>query len=175
MTDVAPETKTGQISAWHWGEYCTDEVTVSEVVSNLRRHLTGMRAVCSSWDSGMLKPAGPEWSGWFTECGHAVSPPIDDHLATSWPQSGCGYDEWYFFGVVPTLSTVHSICNWTGLSIGECGPLARVPNGFDLAAQLERLNPELVVGDGDRVFVIAKDKQVVSEFLESCRCRRTTR
>lgn len=175
MTEDKSDTRTGQIAGWRWAEYWSDEVTAAEIIFDLRRHFTGMRAVCSAWDSGMLRLKGPEWSGWTTVDGYAVSPLIDDRLTDSWPQSSCGHDEWYFFDAVPTLTKIHAFSKWLGMSISTSVQLTGVPSGFDLREQLERINPMFVVGEGDRVFILAKDKQPVSDFLEACQRRRTTR
>ena len=39
------------------------------------------------------------------------------------------------------------------------------PGGFDLAAQLEEAKPEIVVGDGSTLFVIAANEAASRELL----------
>src|SRR5262245_52810451 len=115
MPETEPRTTTGRIGPWYWAEYWSDEVTAADIVVSLRHRIVGLRAICTSWDSCMLKLEGPYWAGWAVEGGHAVSPPIGTGLLEAWPQSGCGYDEWYFFKAPPSPTKLHAFCNWCGM------------------------------------------------------------
>ena len=132
-----------------------------------------LRAVCTSWDSGELDPVAAGMSGWQLQGAHAVSPPIEVALAEAWPVSPCGrFDEWYFFADVPAFGELHPICNW-GLSLAEAGDLPGVPSGFDLEKQLDRYEPRVVLGDGQRLFMVSRDERLVAGFAEECARRRT--
>lgn len=152
----------GSFGEYSWRESADNEWTAGDVVSALRRSLRGLYAVCASWDSGMLRPDTMGLAGWRTVTGHAVSDALTDHLIAAWPQSDCGFDEWYFFREVPALGRIAPFCNW-GVSLAEPGALRDVPDGFNLTDQLRHYRPEVVVGDGHRVFIISRDAALAAE------------
>jgi hypothetical protein len=110
-------------------------------------------------------------TGWEVKGGHALSPPIDPALAQSWPESSCGFDEWYFFDAVPQYEALYPIGSW-GVTLGEASDLRDLPSGFDLQEQLDRYIPRAVLGDGRRLFVITRDETLIAEFEQECRRRR---
>jgi len=176
---MAPErgeaTVRGIIGACHWAENWGLDLTAGQVVAELRSHLAGLRAICTSWDSGILDTGAFSLPGWEMRAGHAVSPVLDAALLESWPASPCGWDEWYFLRAVPPEPRIAAFCNYGGLSVGEAAELKGLPSGPDLQEQLVRYLPEVVIGDGQRVFVIAQEERIVSEFAEFCGRRRTKR
>jgi hypothetical protein len=160
----------GSIGAWRWVEDWSADLDCREIVRHLQGRLSGLRGVCTSWDSGRLEPEEEGLLGWASQNGHAVSPPVDEELAASWPRSSCGsgYDEWYFFRGIPPIGPLHPVCSW-GMSLADAAALKRLPKGFDIQEQLTLAQPELVVGDGRRVFAITRDQTLVREFTELCR------
>jgi hypothetical protein len=149
-------------------DWSTD-LAACDVIAELHPRVLGLRAVCTSWDSCMVD-AG-DLSGWQWVSGQAVSPRIDGAMARAWPESSCGFDEWYFFEVLPPFEKLHAFCNWTGLSLAEAAGLEELQAGFSLADQLTRFRPALVVGDGDRTFLLARDAAVLPEFTQICERR----
>jgi hypothetical protein len=158
----------GNINGYHWAEHWSVDLSAADVIAALRDHLTGLRAVCSSWDSAILDTRGPAFSQWETQSGQAVSPVISKALAQSWPRSSCAWDEWYFFQAVPQFEKIRPFCNWAGISLAGAAELENVPTGFSLAIQLGRYRPQLVVGDGDRVFLVTEDENMVMGFIDLC-------
>ena len=159
-------TTSGIIGSYHWAQASTDILRIGEVVWALRSYLAGLIGLNTSWDSGRLQELAPVPQGWRIERGHVVSPPVTNALASSWPFSTCQdgrYDEWYFFRVLPVDLELQAFCNWQGTSLAECARLA-YPGGFDLAAQLEEAKPEVVIGDGSYVYVIARQPAVLREL-----------
>ncbi len=163
----------GNIGAWRWIQVKGSDVSCGVVVRELAADLLGLRGLCSSWDSGLLDPVSAGLAGWTVLSGHAVSPVIDEHLAASWPESSCGgFDEWYFCSEVPAVDKVGALCNW-GASLREAESLQNVPSGFDVQAQLEKLQPKAVISDGWRAFLISQDQAMLARFAALCRGRRT--
>jgi hypothetical protein len=153
----------GQLGDYSWGESTDTDLTAGDIVSALRKSFLGLFAVCSSWDSGMLRPDTMAVPGWRMLQGHAASEALTDALIDAWPQSDCGYDEWYLFQQVPQLGRLHAFCNWGAISLAQAGVLRELPSGFDLANQLDQYRPHAVIGDGARVFVIAPDAGLVTK------------
>jgi hypothetical protein len=164
----------GQLGGWKWFEDRATDLDSKTVVHALAPHLLGLWAVCVSWDSGQLDPDAAGLKGWQVKNSQAVSPAIDSALVANWPRSSCGFDEWYFFHVVPRFERLHAICNW-GDSLEGALDLGGVPSGFDLLAQLDTYQPHAVLGDARRVFVITRDEPLLAEFEQECGRRRTRR
>jgi hypothetical protein len=98
---------------------------------------------------------------------------IDEPLAKNWPESSCGFDEWYFFESLPPFEKLPAICHW-GVSLGDVSELPGVPTGFDLWSQLDRYQPLAVLGDGRRIFLITRYPQLFDEFTRLSDSRRTS-
>jgi hypothetical protein len=162
----------GSFGRWTWVEDPLADLYCADVVRALGQHFVGLRAVCTSWDSGMLDASG--MVGWTVQNGQAVSPIIDRDLAETWPESSCGWDEWYFFDALPPFVKLHALCNW-GVSIGEAAELEFVPSGFNMEKQIIQHEPRMVLGDGNRIFIVAQDAGLADEFMDLCLRRRTTR
>lgn len=81
-------------------------------------------------------------------------------LTESWPCSGCGFDEWYFFSSLPTTLEMQAFCNWC-ISLEEGQSVAFK---FDLREQLRRFQPEIVLGENYGIFILASDSRIVEEF-----------
>ena len=101
---------------------------------------------------------------------HAVSPAVTEQLLNRWPHSACQagrFDEWYFFRTVPTVGNIVAFCNYS-ISLGS-PELAGHPAAAILRVQLEQWRPEVVIGEGDRLFVISRDAKLVdrAETLNS--------
>jgi hypothetical protein len=155
----------GRIGDYHWLESTPVRIIMPDVVRELSRHLIGLRAVNVSWDSGLLVPPDPATPhNWTFEQGRAMSPPIDETLASRWPYSDCGFDEWYFFQTLPADLSLSAYCNWGGASLADWRDLRGVPSGFDLQAQLERAQPVAVLGEGTRLFAIAGLPTLLDDF-----------
>jgi hypothetical protein len=158
---------TGRIGSYYWAEVPNGRAAVRDVVRGMASRLRGLSGINVSWDSGKMQELGVVPAGWSVRGKHVVSPPIDDAMLSAWPQSGCNsgrYDEWYFFHVVPDKLELHALCNWGGVSLARSSELA-FPGGFDLAAQLAAAQPEVVVGEGSALFVIATDEATVRQLL----------
>jgi hypothetical protein len=159
-------TMTGRIGSYYWAELPPERAAVGDVVRALRSCLQGLTAVNVSWDSGQMQDTAPIPMGWSIRGNHVLSPPVDDAMLSSWPQSVCNsgrYDEWYFFRVIPETPQLQPFCNWQGVSLASAGDLA-FPGGFDLAGQLETSQPVVVVGEGSALFVIAQDEATLRQL-----------
>jgi hypothetical protein len=168
---VGSSMKSGSIGRYHWGEFSNEEpgLTVPDVVRGIAGHLIGLRGVNASWDSGLLRPTDPALPpGWTYEGEHAVSPSITPGLATAWPGSDEGFDEWYFFGEVPALFNLNAFCNFMGLSLANASGVT-FPGGITVREQLERWAPAVVVGQGHNIFVLGTDEKVVRTFSSLAR------
>ncbi len=159
---------TGRVGRYHWAEVPGEQADIRDVVRTMRTRLRGLSAVNVSWDSGKMQDLSDLPAGWFIQGEHAVSPPLEDDMMSDWPQSHANsgrYDEWYFFQSLPTELGLQPFCNWQGTSLQGAESLA-FPGGFDLKAQLERTAPEVVIGDGTDLFVIAADESACLELRE---------
>ena len=160
------ETMKGTICEYYWAEFWHEqpELTIPDVVRALAPWLRGLVAFNTSWDSGTLdspnRILGQDWSMIGR---HAISPLITDTTARQWPRSSCGWDEWYFFRPPAPDVVLRPICNHKGLSLGEWRQLC-FPDGVDLGEQLDRARPEVVLGEGDKVFILARDPATVEHF-----------
>jgi hypothetical protein len=162
---------TGQIGAYHWAERSGETLLLRDVVAGLGNHIKGLLAVNVSWDSGALQDVTELPVGWHLRGGRATSPPIDDQVLAVWPQSPCcegQWDEWYFFRTPPDTVEASAFCNYGGMSLADHESLV-FPGGLNLAEQLERLRPDLVIGEGGSLFVLAKDEAVIATFLALAR------
>jgi hypothetical protein len=158
---------TGRIGTYYWAERSGETLMIRDVVSGLGDHIKGLVAVNVSWDSGVLQDVAGLPVGWHVRDGRAASPSIDDQVLATWPQSACcdgQWDEWYFFRTPPSTAEAGAFCNWGGMSLGDHQSLA-YPGGLNLAEQLERLQPDVVIGEGRSLFVVARDDAVVAAFL----------
>jgi hypothetical protein len=161
----------GRIGAYHWGEFWAEEpeLILPEVVRELSQFLLDRVAMNISFDSGRLgTEVGPLPSGWRM-CGwHAVSGPLHESDIAAWPESGFGFDEWYFFRSAPPLqsSRVMAWCNYGySLRLRQWSVPQQFAEGFDLAAQLERVAPELVLGVGRSMYLLSQTEAHVDAFL----------
>ena len=68
----------GNLAAFQWIEAVSkDDTELIDAIRTLRRHPIGLRAVNTSWDSGLLIPSDEERrQGWTIEHGRAVNPAI---------------------------------------------------------------------------------------------------
>ena len=159
---------TGRVGRYHWAELPGEQATIRDVVRTLRTNLAGLKAVNVSWDSGKLHELGRIPAGWEICGGHVVSPALEEAGLAAWPQSHCNsgrYDEWYFFRHLPEQLSLQPFCNWYGMSLERVGELA-FPGGLDMVAQLESACPEIVIGDGTNLFVIAADQSTCLKLGE---------
>jgi hypothetical protein len=157
---------TGTIGNYQWAESerADHYARLPDIVRALTDHVRGLRAVNVSWDSGRLLPGDVEIDpSWEFVDGYAVSRPIDDELIASWPYSDEGYDEWYFFRALPPAFVLAPWCNWPSALLSEHESMA-FPSGVDLAGQLQAFAPELVIGEGTRLYVLARHERPVQVF-----------
>jgi DNA-binding NarL/FixJ family response regulator len=166
-SDTDPsETIKETICEYYWAEFWHEqpELTIPDVVRALAPCLRGLVALNTSWDSGTLdspnRILGQDWSMIGR---HAISPLITDTTTGQWPRSSCGWDEWYFFRPPAPDVVLRPICNYQGLSLGQWRQLC-FPDGVDLREQLDRARPEVVLGEGDKVFILARDPVTVKHF-----------
>jgi len=156
----------GNLGAFQWIEGVSkDDTGLIDAIRTLRRHLIGLRAVNVSWDSGLVIPSDEELrQGWTIEQGRAVSPVIDDRVIDAWPWCDGGWEEWYFFSTLPRDLNLSAYCNWGGLSIGDWASLVDTSDGFDLQTQLETAQPTVVLGEGQRLFAISPNVELIDDF-----------
>ena len=152
------------IDRYFWAEFWHEEphLDLRDVITELSPFVTGLTAVNVSWDSGKLTLSEEQLSvGWQSIQGYAVTPPLDQALTDNWPSSECGFDEWYFFKALPPKLDLQAFCNWLHVSVGDFESIAFA---FDLREQLQRYEPELVIGEGYGIFMLAKDARAVEQF-----------
>ena len=156
----------GDLGTFQWIETVPkDDTCLVDVIRKLRHRLIGLRAVNVSWDSGLLGPSDEEMrQGWTMEQGRAVSPVIDDGVVDAWPWCDGGFEEWYFFSTLPGDLNLSAYCNWGGLSIGDWPSLVDTTNGFNLRRQVETAQPMVVLGQGQRLFAISPDVELIDDF-----------
>ncbi len=162
--------RTSQIGAYFWGEFWKEEpeLFVEDVVIALREYLLGLYALNTAYDSGRVGARVPLPSGWKSLDSFALSPPIDEAAALAWPHSEGGFDEWYFFDRVPSrpVEPVVAFCNYAySFSLDQWEIIRQTDGGFDLQSQLERVEPKIVIGAGNRVFALSRSLDVISRFL----------
>ncbi len=156
----------GKIGQYGWVEFSeeTPELLLPDVVRGLSADLLGLHGVNVSWDSGLLLASDPECpAGWSFVGRHTVSPPITLDMAQRWPYSSCGFDEWYFFREPPARCDLAPFCNWLGVSVGGWADL-KFPAGLDLNAQLHEAKPDVVIGQGYCIYVIARQPKILTHF-----------
>jgi hypothetical protein len=157
---------TGRVGQYYWAEVPGEQADIRDVVRTLGPRLRGLRAVNVSWDSGKMHEIDVVPPDWVVQGEHAVSPLLEDAMLNAWPQSECNsgrYDEWYFFRSLPVHLGLRALCNWMSVHLEEVAEIA-YPGGFDLAAQLELAQPEIVIGDGAGLYLIAKDESASLEL-----------
>jgi hypothetical protein len=156
----------GILGAFQWIEaVAKDDTGLIGAVRKLRSHLIGLRAVNVSWDSGLLEPSDEEKRrGWTFEQRRAVSPVIDDSVIDAWPWCDGGWEEWYFFSTLPSDLNLSAYCNRGGLSIGDWASLLDLPDGLDLQKQLDTARPIVVLGQGQRLFAISPNAELINDF-----------
>ena len=75
------------------------------------------------------------------------------------------FDEWYFFRNVPAEIHLEAFCNWGVRAVGDWPDLVECQsNNINLLAQLRQHEPELVIGEGNFIFVIARDPKIIQVF-----------
>ena len=159
----------GQIGAFYWGECVPDTFALPDAVRGLKHHLKGLRAVNVSFDSGLLVLSHADVSnGWLVEQGRAISPVIDDGVIETWPWCDGGFEEWYFFSRLPEDLELSAYCNWMGRSLADWASLVEVPTGLNLRRQLETAQPDIVLGEGERLFAISRNRALIHDFLTVC-------
>lgn len=159
----------GTIGTYAWAECVASDLTLPGVLGRLKHHFLGLRAVNVSWDSGLFIPSGAELSqGWSLEAGRAISPTIDDAAIETWPWNDCGFEEWYFFSRLPSNLSLSAYCNWLGSSVADWAELIHLPNGLDLGRQLEEAQPDIVLGEGQRLFAISRNEAIILDFVAAC-------
>jgi hypothetical protein len=162
--------RSGVLGDFHWVEIPSDDSDIPTVVRLLAPEVIGLTAVNVSWDSGHMFPTREqEQVGWRRVGELAVSPVIDEALASNWPASSCNggrFDEWYFFRDIQAPPSLEAFCNYGGMSLQDAVDLA-FAGGFDLQAQLDRYRPEIVVGDGKALFVISRRLTIVDLLCAS--------
>ena len=156
----------GNIGAFQWIEGVPKAGKgLIHAVRTLRHHLIGLRALNVSWDSGLLVPSDDErQQGWTVEEGRTVSPVIDDRMIEAWPWCDGGWEEWYFFSTLPRNLNLSAYCNWGGLSIGDWPLLVDTTDGLDLQSQLKAAQPTVVLGEGQRLFAITPNLDLIEDF-----------
>ena len=157
---------TGTIGEYCWAQIGREqgELSIADVILRLHNYVIGLRAVNVSWDSGRLTPSQEQLaSGWRMQNGYAITPKIDSPFIEFWPMNSCAaFDEWYFFRGVPPEIRLEAFCNWGVGAVSDWGSLVECqPNNINLLNQLRQHEPELVVGEGHFVFVIAKDPKAI--------------
>ncbi len=98
----------------------------------------------------------------------AVSQPVSESDLLAWPESGCGFDEWYFFRSAPPVqsSRVIAWCNYAyGLRLDQWDVPTRFEESFDLRAQLDRVAPDAVIGVAHSMYLLSRSETVVDSFL----------
>lgn len=157
----------GEIGEYYWAQFWAEEpeLFVPDVIREIKAHVIGLCGVNVSWDSGVLNRKRAEMpEGWGEIAGHAVTPPVTNVLADSWPRSNGGFDEWYFFSVPPADLDVQAFCNWYTFSLGQWETLRQTDHGFNMHEQLLRVQPEFILGEGQSIFLLARNPELVELF-----------
>jgi len=144
------------IDEYFWAESNEEpDLSIHRAVRGLSDFIVGMTGINVSWDSGKLHPSEKQAAlGWSVVSGYAVTPIIDENLTRHWPESRHGFDEWYFFRSLPSSNLeIEGFCNWMRVSLKEW---EQVSFKWDLREQLRRYQPEIVLGEGYRIFVIQR-------------------
>jgi hypothetical protein len=102
------------------------------------------------------------------KAGRAISPPVDDGVVESWPWSDEGYEEWYFFADVPDELELAPFCNWQSMTLANWDALVGVPDAVNLGRQLESTRPRVVLGMGQKLYVISENASLIDGFLQLC-------
>lgn len=162
--------QTGCIGRYHWAQFWKEEpeLFVPDLVSLLRGFLVGKVALNASWDSRLMQPSEELLAeGWSLHgSGGALSPPITESLASAWPRSCCGFDEWYFFSGASPSNPIRPIANFLGLKLTNW-QVYNQPWGVDLQAQLEEAQPELVIGESYSIYAISPHLDVIQRVLSA--------
>ena len=136
--------------------YELGEMPLRETLSVLRSHLVGLKAVNTSFDSGLFVPSVSEMQNGWSQHGRAgVSPAITQDMLLLWPLSHDEYcDEWWFFGIVPPdFDFTHGFCNMVSQRIGQW---EEVDFCTHLAKAIKEFQPELIIGNNTWTYVVAK-------------------
>jgi len=161
--------RTGVLAAYRWWEIPPERLSMAAMIRMLAPRLVGLVAVNVSWDSGLMELT-PDLAaaGWTTVGRFAMTPVIDVKTTQNWPISACQggrFDEWYFFRQAPPMLDLSAFCNYGGVSLQDARSLA-FPGGVDLEEQLRRYEPELVIGEGEHLFILTRN-EALADALDS--------
>ena len=134
----------GSIGTYAWAECVPVDLTLPDVLRRLKRHFLGLRAA------------------------NGDQPGSRRRHHREWPLNDCGFEEWYFFSRLPSNLSLAAYCNWLHNSVGEWAQLIHVPNGLDLCRQLEEAQPDVVLGEGQRLFAISRNEAIIQDFAAIC-------
>jgi hypothetical protein len=146
---------TGRIEAYCWYEF--EQMSLRDLLTALCSRLIGLRAVNTSWDSGLLIPNEEQTrQGWSVHGGTGVTPVVTGALIESWPSPDDYCDEWWFFREVPPeFDPPHGYCNYLGTSLA-CWRELEFEGGAQLAQNLRHYQPGFVVGNGTWTYCISR-------------------
>lgn len=123
----------------------------------LKPRILGLKAINTSWDSGLLTSHNDFPEGWAVHDKAAVTPVITDTLIELWPLSHEEYcDEWWFFEQIPAnFDFTHGFCNWIDNRIANWAEL-EFDGGAQLAKSIRRFRPEMIVGNNKFTYCVSK-------------------
>ncbi|MBI5817404.1 MAG: hypothetical protein HZA88_00290 [Verrucomicrobia bacterium] len=150
--------RSGRIADHFW--YDLDEEPLRDALRRIAPHILGLKAVNTSWDSGVLTSDRADFPlGWTTHNNVAVSPQITQDLIARWPLSHdecC--DEWWFFKEIPSeFDFTHGICNHIANRIGDWADL-EFEGGVQLARNISRFRPTIIMGYGRFTYCVSESR-----------------
>lgn len=146
----------GTIENYFWYDFA--DIDFKEILISLDKDLKGLRAINTSFDSGLYKPNENDFhAGWELINHHAVSPLLTAFVLSTFPQSHEAYcDEWWFFSQVPiNFSQVPAFCNYISNRIQDWQKL-EFEKGAMLNFNLKKYNPKFVLGNNEWTYLVSQ-------------------
>ena len=142
--------------------YCYDlnDLTLSEAISLIQTNILGLRAINTSFDSGIFTPNEAEIEqGWTLQGKAGVTPIITESLLAQWPISHDNYcDEWWFFKSIPKeFDHTKGFCNMVTQRIADWEEV-EFEGCAQIAKNIQRYKPEIVIGNNDWTYIVSREQ-----------------
>lgn len=154
--DLEMQIFTGAHNQYHWIEW--KDGYLWDLLDEFPQVVLGHFLVNTSFDSGSLTLSSQqlEW-GWRRQGEFTLIPPLPfiEHLATDM------FDEWYFFSNGNPIDRCKVFVNHCGFSLQN--PDHRTMQD-EFWTQLERLQPESYLSEGDKLIYVTKDESLFKDI-----------
>ncbi len=141
----------GKNKNYYWVEWQERDKFLRTLLSKFPQIVIGKYLVNTSFDSGSLMLSDEEIAqGWYKHKDLTISPAINDIKSIPYDQ----FDEWYVFDSPQNFDNYEVFVNYGGFSLQD-NAFAEFQERFWW--QLEYLNSESFLAEGDNLICVTKD------------------